>query len=172
MPFTLMKQKGEARVKSAEHLRIGCRTRARPFSFPGGVDNGHRCGDAAFGPPRGELEPGLLAFTRFGNEQRGHLQGMTQSPAPSPFLCYPYFWCDVLQEVNLTQQYLQTEGLTLDKVVTKLEMLLFLMGGHVERESAHVGHVRHAPGPAVSPDRPQEFPVECGRALIPLSRAL
>lgn len=50
MPFTLMKQKGEARVKSAEHLPIGCRTRARPLSFPGGVDNGHGRGGWPYAP--------------------------------------------------------------------------------------------------------------------------
>ena len=42
-------------------------------------------------------------------------------------MVYLYFWADILEEVSLTQQYLQTEGLFLDKVVTKLEALsLFL----------------------------------------------
>ena len=31
--------------------------------------------------------------------------------------------CDVLEGVDLAQQYLQTKGITLDKVVTKLEAL-------------------------------------------------
>lgn len=41
------------------------------------------------------------------------------------FLCCLYFRCDVLEEVNLTWLYLQSKGLTLDKVVTKLEILRF-----------------------------------------------
>lgn len=39
------------------------------------------------------------------------------------FLCYLYFWCDVLQEVDIAQKYLQTKGLSLDKVLTKLKAL-------------------------------------------------
>lgn len=43
------------------------------------------------------------------------------------FLCYLFFWCDVLQEIDLTQKYLQTKGLSLDKVVIKLtELEIFL----------------------------------------------
>ena len=48
------------------------------------------------------------------------------------FLCYLYFWADILKEVDQTQQYLQYKGLTLDRVVAKLEALrLFL---HEQRE--------------------------------------
>lgn len=44
------------------------------------------------------------------------------------FLCYLAFWCDVLEEVNLTQTYLQTAGLTLDKCLVKFNALkIFLL---------------------------------------------
>jgi len=64
-------------------------------------------------------------------ETRATAQNLMHAVCDFTFLCYLYFWCDVLEEVNLAQQYLQTKGLTLDKVVTKLESLrLFL---HEER---------------------------------------
>lgn len=71
-------------------------------------------------------------------DTRGTAQGLLPAVCDFTFLCYLYFWCDVLEEVNLTQQYLQTKGLTLDKVVTKLEALrLFL-----QQERSHL--VEHA----------------------------
>ncbi|CAH2295746.1 zinc finger MYM-type 1-like [Pelobates cultripes] len=39
------------------------------------------------------------------------------------FLCYLSFWCEVLEEVNITQKYLQTVGLTLEKCIVKLQGL-------------------------------------------------
>ena len=60
-------------------------------------------------------------------DTRGTAQGLLPAVCDFTFLCYLYFWAAVLEEVNLAQQYLQTKGLTLDKVVTKLEALrLFL----------------------------------------------
>lgn len=60
-------------------------------------------------------------------DTRGTAQGLLSAVCNFTFLCYIYFWCNVLEEVNLTQKYLQTKGLTLDKAVTKLEALrLFL----------------------------------------------
>ncbi|XP_053569321.1 LOW QUALITY PROTEIN: zinc finger MYM-type protein 1-like [Bombina bombina] len=60
-------------------------------------------------------------------ETRGAAQVLLNALSDFTFLCYLYFWSDVLQEVNDAQQYLQTKGLSLDKVVTKLETLrLFL----------------------------------------------
>ena len=50
-------------------------------------------------------------------------RGLLPDVCDFTFLCYLYFWADILDEVNLTQQYLQTKGLSLDKVVTKLEAL-------------------------------------------------
>ncbi|XP_063794591.1 zinc finger MYM-type protein 1-like [Pseudophryne corroboree] len=77
-------------------------------------------------------------------DTRGAAQGLLPAVCDFTFLCYLYFWCDVLQEVNLTQQYLQIKGLTLDKVVAKLEALkLFL---HEER--SHL--VEHAIEEALS----------------------
>ena len=60
-------------------------------------------------------------------DTRGTAQGLLHAVGDFTFICYLYLWADLLEEVNLTQQYLQTKGLTLDKVVTKLEALrLFL----------------------------------------------
>uniref|UniRef100_A0A0B7BPZ0 Uncharacterized protein n=1 Tax=Arion vulgaris TaxID=1028688 RepID=A0A0B7BPZ0_9EUPU len=70
-------------------------------------------------------------------ETRGAAQCLLPAVCDFTFLCYLYFWAAVLEEVNLTQQYLQTKGLTLDKVVTKLEALrLFLQ----EKRSHLVEH--------------------------------
>ena len=56
-----------------------------------------------------------------------HKQGLSPAVCDFTFLCYLYFGADILDEVNLKQQYLQTKGVSLDKVVTKLEALrLFL----------------------------------------------
>ena len=60
-------------------------------------------------------------------DTRGTAQGLLPTVCDFTFLCFLYFWAAVLEEVDLTQQYLQTKGLTLDKVVNKLEPLrLFL----------------------------------------------
>ncbi|CAH2251110.1 Hypothetical predicted protein [Pelobates cultripes] len=40
------------------------------------------------------------------------------------FLCYLSFWCEVLEEVNITQKYLQTVGLTLEKCIVKVQGLI------------------------------------------------
>lgn len=60
-------------------------------------------------------------------DTRGTARGLLPAICNFTFLCYLYFLCDVLQEVNLTQLHLQTKGLTLDKVVTKLETLRFFL---------------------------------------------
>ena len=60
-------------------------------------------------------------------DTRGAAQGLLPAVCDFSFLCYLNFWCDVLQEVDLAQNYLQNKGLTLDKVILKLEALaLFL----------------------------------------------
>ncbi|KAM9311655.1 zinc finger MYM-type protein 1-like [Gastrophryne carolinensis] len=60
-------------------------------------------------------------------DTRGAAQGLLPAVCDFTFLCYLHFWSDVLREVDDAQQYLQTKGLSLDKVVTKLESLrLFL----------------------------------------------
>ena len=70
-------------------------------------------------------------------DTRGTVQDLLPADCDFTFLCYLYFWAAVLEEVDLIQQYLQTKGLTLDKVVTKLEPLrLFLQ----EKRSHLVEH--------------------------------
>ena len=67
----------------------------------------------------------------------GIAQGLLPVVCGFTFLCYLYFWAAVHEEVDLTQQYLQAKGLTLDKVVTDLEALrLFLQ----EKRSHLVEH--------------------------------
>ena len=51
-------------------------------------------------------------------ETRGKAQGLFPAVCGFTFLCYVYFWSDVLEEIDLAQQYLQTKGVPLDKVVT------------------------------------------------------
>ncbi|GBP11581.1 Zinc finger MYM-type protein 1 [Eumeta japonica] len=57
------------------------------------------------------------------------------------FLCYLSFWCEVLEEVNQTQKYTQTLGLSLEKCVTKIKALkIFLLSQRmniVERAMSH-----------------------------------
>ena len=60
----------------------------------------------------------IFFFTFFAFDTRGAAQGILPAVCDFTFLCYLYFWADILEEVNLTQQYLQTKGLSLDKVVT------------------------------------------------------
>jgi hypothetical protein len=48
-------------------------------------------------------------------DTRGTAQGLLPAVCDFTFLCNLYFWADILEEVNLTQQYLQTKGLTLTK---------------------------------------------------------
>ncbi|GBP28155.1 Retrovirus-related Pol polyprotein from transposon TNT 1-94 [Eumeta japonica] len=44
------------------------------------------------------------------------------------FLCYLSFWCEVLEEVNQTQKYMQTPVLSLEKCVIKIKALkIFLL---------------------------------------------
>ncbi|XP_033227263.1 52 kDa repressor of the inhibitor of the protein kinase-like [Belonocnema kinseyi] len=39
------------------------------------------------------------------------------------FFCYLSFWCEVLEEVNQTQKYIRTPGLSLEKCVIKIKAL-------------------------------------------------
>ncbi|CAN7946090.1 unnamed protein product [Ixodes hexagonus] len=60
-------------------------------------------------------------------DTRGAAQCLLVTVCDFTFLCYLYLWCAVLDEVNAAQLYLQTKGISLDKVVAKLEALkLFL----------------------------------------------
>lgn len=87
-------------------------------------------------------------------ETRGAAQGLLPAVCDFTFLCYLYFWAAVLEEVNYTQQYLQTKGLTLDKVVAKLEALrLFL-----QEERSHL--VEHAIEQALLKSDQYGIPVE------------
>ena len=61
-------------------------------------------------------------------ETRGGAERLLPSVNDFTFLCYLYFWFDVLEEVEAAQQYLQTKALMLDKVITKIEALrIFLL---------------------------------------------
>ncbi|CAH2295677.1 Hypothetical predicted protein [Pelobates cultripes] len=56
-------------------------------------------------------------------DTRGSAQMLLSAVCDFSFLCYLSFWCEVLQEVNITQKYLQTVGLTLEKCIVKLQGL-------------------------------------------------
>ncbi|CAH2310718.1 zinc finger MYM-type 1-like [Pelobates cultripes] len=56
-------------------------------------------------------------------DTRGSAQMLLSAICDFSFLCYLSFWCDVLEEVNITQKYLQTVGLTLEKCIVKLQGL-------------------------------------------------
>uniref|UniRef100_A0A8C5PE46 TTF-type domain-containing protein n=1 Tax=Leptobrachium leishanense TaxID=445787 RepID=A0A8C5PE46_9ANUR len=73
-------------------------------------------------------------------DTRAAAEGLLPAVCDFTFLCYLYFWSDVLREVNVAQLYMQTKGLSLDKVVTQLETLrLFLY----EERSHLVEHAIH-----------------------------
>ncbi|XP_063302374.1 zinc finger MYM-type protein 1-like [Pelobates fuscus] len=56
-------------------------------------------------------------------DTRGSAQMLLSAVCDFSFLCYLSFWCEVLEEVNITQKYLQTVGLTLEKCIVKLQGL-------------------------------------------------
>lgn len=64
-----------------------------------------------------------LCYPQENLDTRGAAQGLLPAICNFIFLYYLYFWCDILWEVQLAQQYLLTKDLTLDKVVKKLEAL-------------------------------------------------
>lgn len=56
-------------------------------------------------------------------ETRCGAQNLLPSMCNFVFLCYLFFWNHILKEVDDTQVYLQTKGLSLDKVLIKMEAL-------------------------------------------------
>ncbi|CAH2295748.1 zinc finger MYM-type 1-like [Pelobates cultripes] len=56
-------------------------------------------------------------------DTRGSAQMLLSAVCDFSFLCYLSFWCEVLEEVNITQTYLQSVGLTLEKFIVKLQGL-------------------------------------------------
>ncbi|XP_040197560.1 zinc finger MYM-type protein 1-like [Rana temporaria] len=78
-------------------------------------------------------------------DTRGAAECLLPAVCDFTFLCYLYFWGHVLQEVDVTQQYLQTKGLSLDKVVTKLESLrifLFEERSHLVEHAIEQAHLK------------------------------
>ncbi|XP_042212511.1 52 kDa repressor of the inhibitor of the protein kinase-like [Homarus americanus] len=62
-------------------------------------------------------------------DTRGSAEVLLKAVWDFYFLGYLSFWCDVLEEVKLTQKYLPTEGISLEKCTVKLNGLkLFLRG--------------------------------------------
>jgi len=56
-------------------------------------------------------------------DTRGSAQMLIKNICDFNFLSYLHLWCNVLEEVNHTQKYLQTKGIGLDKTVHKLVTL-------------------------------------------------
>nr|XP_033788702.1 zinc finger MYM-type protein 1-like [Geotrypetes seraphini] len=60
-------------------------------------------------------------------DTRGSAQILLSAVCDFSFLCYLFFWCEVLHEVYQTQKYLQTAGISLEQCIVKLQALkLFL----------------------------------------------
>ncbi len=57
------------------------------------------------------------------DETRGAAHNLLPAICDFSFISFLFFWSDVLQEVNLAQKYMQTPGITLDMVATKLRAL-------------------------------------------------
>ncbi|CAH2315499.1 zinc finger MYM-type 1-like [Pelobates cultripes] len=79
-------------------------------------------------PVRANFEKLTSALEKFCNPKenvatRGSAQMLQSAVCDFSFLCYLSFWCEVLEEVNITQKYLQTVGLTLEKCIVKLQGL-------------------------------------------------
>ncbi|CAH2312268.1 zinc finger MYM-type 1-like [Pelobates cultripes] len=74
-------------------------------------------------------------------DTRGPAQMLLSAVCDFSFLCYLSFWCEVLEEVNITQKYLQTVGLTLEKCIVKLQGLkAFLADQHSEIVEKAIGY--------------------------------
>lgn len=64
---------------------------------------------------------------KYNVDTRGAASTLLPALCDFSFLCHLAFWCEILEEVNHTQKYLQTSGLTLEKCATKMRALkLFL----------------------------------------------
>jgi len=61
-----------------------------------------------------------LCDTEESDETRGAAHNLLPAICDFSFICFLFFWADILQEVNLAQKYMQTPGITLDMVATKL----------------------------------------------------
>ncbi|XP_043476438.1 zinc finger MYM-type protein 1-like [Leptopilina heterotoma] len=66
-------------------------------------------------------------------DTRGSAQSLLPAVCNFTFLCFLYFWKEVLKEIDCTQVYLQTKALSLDKVAAKLELLRLFV--HEERNN-------------------------------------
>jgi hypothetical protein len=54
------------------------------------------------------------------DETRGAAHNLLPAICDFSFISFLFFWGDILQEVNLAQKYVQTPGITLYMVATKL----------------------------------------------------
>jgi hypothetical protein len=57
------------------------------------------------------------------DETRGAAHNLLPAVCDFSFICFLFFWGDILQEVNLTQKYMQGAGVTLDMITTKIKSL-------------------------------------------------
>ncbi|XP_045506099.1 uncharacterized protein LOC123702399 [Colias croceus] len=61
-------------------------------------------------------------------ETRGAAQNLMPAVCNFSFLCFLFFWNDVLREVNNAQIALQSKGLCVDEIIIKLEALRLFIG--------------------------------------------
>jgi hypothetical protein len=57
------------------------------------------------------------------DETRGAAHNLLPAICDFSFISFLFFWGDILQEVNSAQKYMQTPGITLDMVATKLKAI-------------------------------------------------
>lgn len=74
-----------------------------------------------------------LQDAKFNVETRRSALSLVAAVCDFSFLCFLYFWSEVLHEVNQTQKYLQTAGISLQQCTLKLRSLrMFLEEQRVE----------------------------------------
>lgn len=85
-----------------------------------------------------------LSDRRENVDTRGGAQILIANICDFSFLCYLYFWNNVLEEVNKVQKYMQISGLSLQKCVVKLRFLLLIL--RENRETFVDGAIQYATG--------------------------
>ncbi|XP_018396700.1 PREDICTED: uncharacterized protein LOC108774922, partial [Cyphomyrmex costatus] len=67
-------------------------------------------------------------------DTRGAAQNLMPAVCNYTFLCYLFFWYDVLREINAAQIALQSKGLIVDETATKIEALRL----YIEEKRGHI----------------------------------
>lgn len=87
-------------------------------------------------------------------DTRGAAQNLMPAVCNYTFLCYLFFWYDVLRETNAAQIALQSKGLTVDETATKIEALRL----YIEEKRDHI--VKEAIDIATKKSEDYDIPTE------------